>query len=49
MLSHGTRFLGQQAGLAVALDVWWIMLFALYLLNGRRRADVTAGATPGRA
>lgn len=35
VLSHGGRFLGYQAGIAVAIDAVWIVLFAWYLLTAR--------------
>jgi hypothetical protein len=31
VLAQGTRYLGQQAGIAIALDAVWVVLFALYL------------------
>jgi len=31
VLSHGGRYLGGQAGLAVAIDLLWVVLFAWYL------------------
>ncbi len=47
MLSHGGRFLGYQAGIAVFVDVLWVIVFASYLLAVRRAptGDVTAAAT----
>jgi hypothetical protein len=33
--SHGGRYLGQQAGIAIAIDLVWVVLFALYLLGAR--------------
>ena len=36
VLSHGGRFLGYQAGIAVLVDVLWVILFAAYLLSVRR-------------
>ena len=36
VLSHGSRFLGYQAGIAVAIDSIWIVIFAIYLLGARR-------------
>jgi hypothetical protein len=36
VLSHGGRFLGYQAGIAVLVDVLWVMIFAAYLLSVRR-------------
>ena len=35
VLSQGTRYLGQQAGIAVAIDLIWVVLFACYLLGPR--------------
>ena len=32
VLSHGGRFLGYQAGIAVFVDALWVMVFASYLL-----------------
>ena len=42
VLSHGTRFLGYQAGVAVIVDLLWVLVFAVYLAT--RRAEV--GAAP---
>jgi hypothetical protein len=39
VLSHGGRFLGYQAGVAVAVDALWVILFAAYLFT-------TRGSTP---
>jgi hypothetical protein len=36
VLSHGGRFLGYQAGIAVLMDVLWVVVFAAYLLSVRR-------------
>ena len=36
VLSHGSRYLGYQAGIAVAIDAFWVVLFAWYLLAARR-------------
>jgi hypothetical protein len=36
VLSHGSRFLGYQAGIAIAVDAVWVALFAWYLLAARR-------------
>lgn len=41
VVSHGTRYLSQQAGVAVVLDSLMVAIFALYLAMGHRRA-VTA-------
>ena len=35
VLSHGGRYLGEQAGIAIAIDLVWVVLFALYLLGGK--------------
>ena len=35
VLSHGTQFLGFQAGIAVAVDALWIVIFAIYLLGSK--------------
>jgi hypothetical protein len=35
VLSQGGRYLGQQAGVAIAIDVVWVALFACYLLTSR--------------
>jgi hypothetical protein len=37
VLSHGGRFLGYQAGIAIAIDAVWVVLFAWYLLAARTR------------
>jgi hypothetical protein len=41
VLSHGTRFLGYQAGTAIVVDTVWVVVFAAYLLATRtsRTAD----------
>jgi hypothetical protein len=39
VLSHGSRYLGHQAGVAVFIDLVWVVLFAWYLLS---RSSVTA-------
>ena len=36
VLSHGGRFLGYQAGIAVFVDALWVMVFASYLVAVRR-------------
>ena len=36
VLSQGSRFLGYQAGIAVAVDLIWVVVFAAYLLANRR-------------
>ena len=35
VLSHGGRYLGQQAGIAIAIDLMWAAVFAWYLLGAR--------------
>ena len=35
VLSHGGRFLGYQAGIAVVVDLIWVAVFAAYLLSVR--------------
>ena len=35
VLSHGWRYLGHQAGIAIAIDAVWVVLFAWYLLSAR--------------
>jgi hypothetical protein len=35
VLAHGSRYLGQQAGIAIAIDAVWVVLFALYLAATR--------------
>jgi hypothetical protein len=39
VLSHGGRFLGYQAGIAVAVDLVWVAVFASYLMAVRRMAS----------
>jgi hypothetical protein len=39
VLSHGGRFLGYQAGVAVVVDAMWVIVFAAYLFT-------TRGSTP---
>lgn len=36
VLSHGSRFLAYQAGVAVVVDSLWVAVFAAYLLALRR-------------
>jgi hypothetical protein len=47
VLSHGGCFLGSQAGIAVLVDVLWVLVFASYLLALRRAptGDATVAAT----
>jgi hypothetical protein len=35
VLAHGSRYLGQQAGIAIVVDAVWVALFALYLAATR--------------
>ena len=35
VLSHGSRFLGQEAAIAVAVDLLWVLVFATYLAHVR--------------
>jgi hypothetical protein len=35
VLAQGSRYLGQQAGIAIAIDAVWVALFALYLAAAR--------------
>lgn len=40
LLSYGRQYLGQRAGLAIAIDAMWVVLFACYLHQARvTRAD----------
>ena len=36
VLSHGERFLGYQAGVAVVVDAVWVAIFAAYLVTMKR-------------
>ena len=36
VLAQGSRYLGQQAGIAIAIDVVWVALFACYLVAQRK-------------
>ena len=36
VLAQGSRYLGQQAGIAIAIDAVWVVLFAFYLMGSRR-------------
>ena len=49
VLSHGGRFLGYQAGIAVLVDTVWVMVFAAYLLSVWRTptGDLKLGSTVG--
>ncbi len=39
VLSHGGRYLSHQAGIAVAIDFVWVVLFACYLLSARSQSQ----------
>ena len=41
VLSHGGRFLGHQAGIAIANDLVWVVIFAAYLLAPRTSTSST--------
>lgn len=43
VLSFGTRYLGQQAGISIAIDLLWVVLFACYLLGQRARNTQASG------
>src|SRR5688572_24940084 len=47
VLTHGGRFLGYQAGIAVIVDLIWVAVFVAYLLAMRRipRADPKISTT----
>lgn len=36
ILAQGARYLGHQAGIAIAIDAVWVVLFVLYLVAARR-------------
>lgn len=36
VLAQGSRYLAQQAGMAVAIDAVWVVLFTCYLVAPRR-------------
>ena len=49
VLSHGARYLGQQAGIAVVVDSVFVLLFAIYLIESRpssvrRTGSVSSGS-----
>jgi hypothetical protein len=35
VLAYGRQYLGQQAAIAIAIDLIWVVLFAWYLLGAR--------------
>jgi hypothetical protein len=46
VLSYGGRFLGYQAGIAILVDLLWVMVFASYLLAVRHKpTGDTVGST----
>ena len=45
VLWHGRRFLSHQAGVAVVVDLLWVIVFAAYLAT--HRAEVEVRASPG--
>jgi len=48
VLSYGGRFLGYQAGIAVAVDFVWVVVFATYFLAAREpMAGANVGSTIG--
>jgi hypothetical protein len=50
VLSHGSRFLASQAGVAAMVDLAWAVVFAAYLIALRRmRTDVSTVRTVGTA
>ena len=51
VLSHGGRFLGYQAGIAIVVDALWIAVFTVYFLAVRRARNggVNVGSTAGSA
>jgi hypothetical protein len=42
VLAQGARFLSYQAGIAVAVDSAWVLVFAAYLLSTRARRTAPA-------
>ena len=44
VLSHGRQFLGYQAGVAVAVDLIWVAIFAAYLTAVRREPSAVTHA-----
>lgn len=36
VLTQGSRYLGRQAGIAIAIDAVWVVLFAAYLATTRK-------------
>ena len=48
VLSHGTRFLPHQAGVAVVTDSIMVLLFIGYLIGARRREGPGPAGAPGQ-
>lgn len=48
VLLHGRRFLSHQAGVAVVVDLLWVILFAAYLATRRSAVDVNSPTTTVR-
>ena len=46
VLSHGGAFLVYQAGIAVVVDAFWVLVFAAYLLSTRGSIEPRVTATP---
>ena len=40
VLMHGARFLGSQAGVAIAVDALWVLLFAAYVVAPPKAAPL---------
>ena len=49
VLSHGGRFLGYQAGVAVIVDAIWVIVFAAYLFSTRGSIETRVAATLERS
>ena len=50
VLSHGGRFLGYQVGIAVVVDLLWVVVFVSYLLAVRRAPMAKpTNRVPGRS
>jgi hypothetical protein len=45
VLSHGRLFLGHQAGIAVIVDAFWVLVFAAYLFSTRGTIETRVTAT----
>jgi len=45
VLVHGQQFLGGQAGIAIAVDAAWVLLFALYFIGARSAPGAPLKAT----